>query len=195
MDQIQSVYDALQLKACNVSQNFKKRDIPGSLKYKAVAIKENWQTDADVAVYVDPVQGSDDNPGTSSQPVKSIEAAVRVYRYKKTSKSDQGLISLAPGTYYLTETISLTAEDSNLVICGDGHENTFISGGKNYTFDWKTYVKKMQPLEKDISIINGAVDNVGSTTIQAKYIGKMENVSDCQTACLRDPIMLCIHMA
>ena len=178
----------MQLKACNVSQNFKKkRDIPAALKYKAAAIKENWQTNADVTVYVDPVQGSDNNPGTSNlKPVKSIEAAVRVYRYKKTSKSDQGLISLAPGTYYLTETISLTAEDSNLVICGDGHEDTFISGGKNYTFDWKTYVKKMQPLEKDISVISSAVDKVGSTNIQAKYIGKMKKVSDCQTACLKD---------
>ena len=178
------MYDALQLKACNVSLNLKKEDIPGSLKYKAAAIKENWQTDADVVVYVDPAKGSDDNPGTSSQPVKTIEAAIRVYRYKKTSKSDQGLISLAPGTYYLTETIFLTAEDSNLVICGDGYENTFISGGKSYTFDWKSYVTKMGSLEKDISIISGAVNTVDS---QTKFIGKMANVRDCQAACERDP--------
>ena len=174
------------MKACNVSQNFKKKDNSILLKYKAAAIKENWQTDADVVVYVDPVQGSDDNPGTSSQPVKSIEAAVRVYRYKKTSKSDQGLISLAPGTYYLTETISLTAEDSNLVICGDGHENTFISGGRNYSFDWKNYMNEMGPLEKDISIVSSTVEMAGSSSTQAKYIGKMENIRDCQTACEKD---------
>ena len=185
-DQTQSVYDALQLKACNVSQDLKKKDASGSLKYKAAAIKENWLTDADVMVFVDSVQGSDGNPGTSSQPMETIEAAIRAYRCQKTSESYQGLIYLAPGTYYLNKTISLTAEDSNLVILGDGHENTFISGGKKYTFKWKTYVKRMDPFEKDISIVSGTVNKAGSSSIQAKFIGKMINVSDCQAACERD---------
>ena len=135
---------------------------------------------------MDPVQGNDDNPGTPSQPVKTINAAVRIYRFKKKSISDQGLISLAPGTYYLSETISLTSDDSNLVICGDGYESTFISGGKNYTFNWNTYKKEMGPIENNLSIVSGTVDVAGSSSIQIKYQGKMMNVSDCQTACERD---------
>ena len=187
-DQIQTAFDALQLGvACNVSQNLVKKYVPDSLKYKAATIKDNWETGTDVSVYVDPEEGNDDNPGTSSQPVKTIEAAVRVFRHKKRSKSDQGLISLRPGTYFLTKTINLTAEDSNLVICGDGHENTFVSGGKQYTFDWKTYVKKMGPLERDINAISDTVYIAGSSNTQAKFIGKMMNTSDCQTACEQDP--------
>ena len=185
-DQVQAVHDALQLGACNVSSKVTKKYTASSLRYKAAAIKENWKTDADISINVDPVEGNDDNPGTSSQPVKTIEAAVRVFRYKKRSKTDQGLISLRSGTYFLTKPINLTAEDSNLVICGDGHENTFVSGGKQYTFDWKTYVKKMGPLEKGINTISDTVYIAGSSNTQAKFIGKMINAIDCQAACEKD---------
>ena len=180
------MYDALELQECNISQSFKKERVSESLKYKAAAIKENWLTDADIVVVVDPVYGNDNNLGTAEQPVQTIEAALRLYRYNKKSKSDQGSIYLVPGTYYPTDTINVTAEDSNLVICGDGHENTFISGGKNYTFDWKPYINKMAPLEKDVSIVSGIVDTDESGSIQAKYTGQMANVGDCQAACERD---------
>ena len=132
------------------------------------------------------MEGNDANPGTTSQPVKTIAAAVRMFRFKKKSITDQGLISLRAGTYYLDETINLTAEDSNLVICGDGHENTFVSGGKNYTLDWKTYMKKMDELEKDTDLMNGALVKVGVSNSQARFAGKMNNVQDCQTACEKD---------
>lgn len=84
-----AVYDALQLKDCNTSLDSGKkyRPTPRSCKYKAAAIKDSWLNDPDISVYVDPVEGSDDNPGTNSQPVKTIVEAVRIYRYKKTSHS------------------------------------------------------------------------------------------------------------
>ena len=132
------------------------------------------------------MEGSDDNPGTTSQPVRTIAAAVRIFRFRKKSITDQGLISLRAGTYYLDETINLTAEDSNLVIFGDGHENIFVSGGKNYTFDWKAYIKKMGALEKDTDLMNGVLDRAETSNSQARFAGKMINVQDCQIACEKD---------
>ena len=156
--------------------------------YKAATIKENWQSEADIVINVDSLEGSDDNPGTTDQPVQTIEEALRMYRYNKKSKSYQGLISLAPGTYYLTNTINLTSEDSNLVICGDGRQNTFVSGGKEYTFEWKPYLKKMGPLHRDVSIVSSSsVDRAGSSGTKAsKYVGKMTDVGHCQAACEKE---------
>ena len=180
------MYDALQMKACNVSLGSEKKYSLDPLKYKAAAINVNWLNDSDIVVYVDPVKGNDNNPGTSSQPVKTIAAAVKVYRYKKTLKSEQGLISLKAGTYFLTETINLTAEDSNLVILGDRYDNTFVSGGKQYTFNWKTYIKQMGPLIVDTDLINNLLGEPGTSTSQAKFVGKTSDASDCQMKCKRD---------
>ena len=180
------MYNALQLKACGISLASGRTYTPEPCKYQAAAIKENWLNDPDISVYVDPVKGDDDNPGTSDKPVKTIEEAVRIYRYKKTSKSDQGLISLAAGTYFLTDTINLTTEDSNLVILGESSDNTFISGGKQYKFDWKTFLREMRPLEMDTDLMNAALDNTEGNTGKAKQFGKVANVSDCQAACKKD---------
>ena len=180
------MYDALQLKACGISLASGRTYTPEPCKYQAAAIKENWLNDPDISVYVDPVKGDDDNPGTSDKPVKTIEEAVRIYRYKKTSKSDQGLISLAVGTYFLTDTINLTTEDSNLVILGESSDNTFISGGKQYKFDWKTFLREMRPLEMDTDLMNAALDNTEGNTGKAKQFGKVANASDCQAACKKD---------
>ena len=156
------MYDALQLEACNISLGSGKVYSPGPFKHKAAAIKENWLSDADISIYVDPVDGNDKNPGTSNQPVKTIEEAVRLYRYKKTMKSEQGVIYLKAGTYFLTDTINITAEDSNLAFVGEGTDNTFISGGREYTFNWKTYAKEMLPQETDVNLVNIMVADLSS---------------------------------
>ena len=69
-----AVYDSLQQKDCNTSLESRKRcrPTPGPCKYKAVAIKDNRLNDPDISVFVDPVEGSDDNSGTNSQPVNTI---------------------------------------------------------------------------------------------------------------------------
>ena len=176
---------------CNVSREVykRKKSAPGRQEYKATATKKKWLTDADIMISVDAAEGNDENPGTYDQPLESIEAALRLYRYKKKSKSDTGLISLGAATYYLTRTINLTSEDSNLVICGDGREDTFVSGGREYTFDWKPYIYKMGPIQSDVSILSSTVsiDTAGSgSTATVKYVGKMTSVGGCQSACEKD---------
>ena len=151
------------------------------MKYRVMATKENWLVDPDISVYVDPVKGHDNNSGTSGQPVKTIEAAVRVYRYKKMSKSEQGAIYLKPGTYFLSNTIKLTAEDSNLAIIGDTHENTIISGGRKYTFSWKTHVREIRS-QVDTTVVETGNGNNG----KSKYYGKVISADECQRACDKD---------
>lgn len=99
--------------------------------------------------------------------MKTIEEAIRIYRHKKTSKTKQGLITLKAGTHFLTNTINLTSEDSNLVILGDSSDNKFISGGKKYTFNWKTYVNKTTPKEIDVNLITHSTER---SSVQNKTI-------------------------
>ena len=148
----------------------------------------SWTDDNNgVSVYVDPESGSDDNDqGTANQPVKTIEAAVQLIRLKRTSTKIKGVIFLKPGYYFLDKPVSLTADDSNLTIVGHGPENTFVSGAKNYSFNWNTYKKGMTPLSVDFSAINNTVTVPGSSDSKAKYISKVANVSDCQAACEKD---------
>ena len=158
------------------------------LKHKPAAAKKNWLTEADIVVYVDPEEGDDNNPGTTSQPVKTIAAALRIFRYKKTSKEDQGLISLRAGTHYLSETINITAEDSNLVILGDGHENTFVSGGRNYTLGWKQYRKYMETLQVNIDLMDNVLSDsdIGKSNDIAKFVGMMTSAEECMKKCELD---------
>lgn len=181
----QLVYDALQLHLCNVSPDSGKKYAPAPLKYDSCTGDDNNE----VTVYVDPESGSDDNDkGTASQPVKTIEAAVRLMRTKRASTETNGIIYLKPGYYFPHKPVSLTTEDSNLAIVGEnGPENTFVSGAKNYSFNWKTYRKGMSPLSVDVSAINHITTIPGSDCSQAKYVGRVTNVSECQTACEKDP--------
>ena len=57
--------------------------------------------DPSVEIYVDPKLGSDENPGTSSQPVKSINIAVQLMRLKRARLGGDvsGIIYLKPGRY------------------------------------------------------------------------------------------------
>ena len=185
-DNNQLVYDALQLQTCNVSPDSGQKYAPGPLKYSPV---HSWTDDNNgVSVYVDPESGSDDNSqGTANQPVKTIEAAIQLMQTKRASTKIKGTIYLKPGYYFPRKPVSLTADDSNLAIIGYGPENTFISGAKNYSFNWSTYTKGMAPLVVDFSVINNTVDVPGSSNSKAKFINKVANVSDCQTACEKDP--------
>jgi hypothetical protein len=178
----------LQLQLCNVSPDSGKKYTPAPLKYDYI---HSWTDDNTngVTVYVDPESGSDDNDqGTASQPVKTIEAAVKLMRTKRPSTKIKGTIYLKSGYYFPRKPVSLTADDSNMAIVGQyGQQNTFISGAKSYSFNWKTYKKGMVPLSVDFSTISEIVTVPGNNYSKAKYIAKVANVSDCQAACEKDP--------
>ena len=142
-------------------------------------------TEATVLVYVDAENGNDENAGTLNSPVKTIGRALLQMRAMRTS-SEKEIIYLRPGYYFPNEPISLTADDSNLSIIGSGQENTFISGAKNYSFDWHIYMKEMAPMAVDVSIVNSSISTPGESNNQAKFYAKSANASDCQAACEKD---------
>ena len=137
-------------------------------------------------MYVDPEKGNDNNPGTVDKPVQTIHRAVDLYRSQKMKLSDQGMITLAAGEYFLTDTIDLGHDDSNLVFQGDIQKPTIISGGKQYSFQWNTFVDKMETQMIGINAIDGAVSNPGDSTSMAKYTGKTNTSEACQKRCLQD---------
>ena len=179
----QAVYDALQLSSCNVSMNSGKRYVHSPLRYNTMP------DDDSIVVYADPNTGDDENPGTSSQPVKTINTAIQLMRLKRAMAdgNEKGIIYLNPGYYHPTKSINLTTEDSNLAIVGSGVDSTIISGAKNYTFNWKKYAYERATYVKDISIVNDTISKPGKNTSRARFVSKMFNTSACQKACDKDP--------
>ena len=68
-----------------------------------------------VAVYVDAGKGSDANPGTITEPLKTIAAAVALTRRRGTAGAAK-TVYLRAGTYHLAATVVLTGADSGLTV-------------------------------------------------------------------------------
>ena len=173
-----SAYEALQLGACNAN-------IAGSKRYEPRPFSQSVPLRADaLTIYVDAVKGSDSNPGTLAQPVKTVMQGVRLSRMR--DYNIEGLIYLRAGTYYLTESIRLGPEDSNLVVSGYPNEKVIISGGKEYSFDWKEVVNEMGPIMPGVNAIYGTVSVAGTSNGQAWFYGKLDNATDCQGVCVKN---------
>ena len=95
--QVHYGYDALQLAACNIPPVPKSNNKP--VLSENDALKNNK---ADITVYVDSSNGDDNNP---DKPVKTVHHTVDLYRGQKTKLTDKGIIILAAGDYYLTNTV------------------------------------------------------------------------------------------
>ena len=131
----QAVYDALQLHNCSVDLNSGKVYTFQGYHYHST------YNERDIEIFVDVENGDDDNTGDISHPLKTIEAAIRLNRAKKSDSpfTIYSTIYLREGTYYLTETVKLTEIDSGLTLTGYRNERAIISGGKLYKFNWKPY--------------------------------------------------------
>ena len=131
---LQAVYDALQLQNCNINLS--------SGKYKPRPFLYQSYKEG-VEIYVDAVNGNDENSGDISHPLQSIVKAIEVFRSQVVRSPTT--IYLRKGTYYLEETVRLSAADSGLTIAGYEDEAPVISGGKLYKFSWKPYISKLYP--------------------------------------------------
>ena len=130
----QAVYDALQLQNCNVSLS--------SGKYKPRPFLYQSYKEG-VEIFVDAVNGNDENSGDISHPLQSIVKAIEVFRSQVVRSPTT--IYLRKGIYYLEQTVRLSAADSGLTIAGYEDEAPVISGGKLYKFSWKPYTSKLYP--------------------------------------------------
>ena len=178
--EFKSAYDALELEACNVSLSSGKQYEPRPFLYQPTL-----QADA-IEIYVDVSRGDDNNTGTIDKPLKTLAEAVKLSRFKAV-EDQQKVIYMRSGVYYLTETIDLGVEDSNLMITGYKDEQVTISGGKLYNFSgiWKEIVSEMGPYEFGINAVYDTV-NASESSYQVKYYGNTYFYWECEKACKRD---------
>ena len=180
-----SVYDALQLGDCS-TRKASRSPIRPVANHELRSFSHGVSLHADaLTIYVDAVKGSDSNPGTLTQPVKTVMQGVRLSRLQRVA-GQQGVIYLRAGTYYLTESIRLGPEDSNLVVSGYPNEKVTISGGKEYKFSWNQVVNEMGPLMSGVNAINDTVSIGGQSNGQVWFYGKVPNATDCQMACTKN---------
>ena len=131
----QAVHDALQLHDCDISLS--------SGKYEQRPFRyQSYKEDAG-KIYVDVVNGNDENSGDITHPLQSIAKAIELFRSQVVRFPTT--IYLRKGTYYLEQAITLSAADSGLTIAGYEDEAPVISGGRLYKFSWEPYSSELYP--------------------------------------------------
>ena len=175
-----SVYDALQLRKCNISIKSGR-----TFDYTPSSPRPPIPTKGDsLQVYADSANGDDSNPGTLSQPVRTVQRAVELTRGVPTGTAKW--IYLRAGTFYLPDTIRLGQEDSFLTLSSYQGEEATISGGKEYVFTWKQYRKEMGPLLFDVSVVEELGLSAGESDERAMFFGKVDSAEECRDACAKD---------
>jgi len=119
--------------------------------------------DEGIIVYVAP-NGDDENPGTLAEPVKTLEAARDLVRELKAESTEALPVTvyLRAGTYVLSETFALTAEDGGtedapVTYRAYQNEKVVISGSSPYSLgDFEPITGEM----KDLLTTQAAKDNV-----------------------------------
>ena len=175
----QSVYDALQLQNCNISIKSGQ-----TFAYKPSSFGPSIPTrDGSVLVYADSANGDDSNPGTLVEPVRTLQRAVELTRGVPTGTSKW--IYLRAGTFYLADTIRLGSEDSFLTLASYRGEEAVISGGKEYSFEWKQFRREMGPLLFGVSVMGKMGLSPGESNKQAMFFGEVGNAEECKQACAK----------
>jgi hypothetical protein len=129
---LKDVFDALQLQtACNMSFDAALR--PNRTKAKAISQAPN---DCKLEVFADTLAGSDSNPGTIAEPVKSVHKAITLTR-EFQAQGGRKCIWLRNGTFFLKATLRLTEQDSMLRLGSYKNERAFISGGVLLNSTWQ----------------------------------------------------------
>lgn len=113
-----------------------------------------------VSIHVSPT-GNDGANGTATQPVATLQRAQQLLR--ACSASDNVEIVLADGTYYLDNTLELTAADSkaSVTLRAANEGMAVLSGGRRLQLDWSEWKDGiyMADVNEDIDIdqlyING----------------------------------------
>ena len=93
-----------------------------------------------------------------------------------------GSIVLMSGDYFLTDTVTLTPQDSGLKIVGSGRESVRVSGGREYKFEWNEYKTVMAAVEVDSNVV-GDIDKSGLNEGGVKIHGATPTAHECRSFC------------
>ena len=170
----QEIADALQYGSCPSSNKAK---LSSTHKNKVTKVKSHSSS-----IFVSPTQGNDDNNGTAITPLRTIEAALQLYRQRN---SNGGSIILMNGDYYLTETVKLYPQDSHLKITGNDRKSVRIIGGKEYKFLWSDYKTVMTAMEIESNVV-GDVGEMGLSGYGVKIHGATPTPHECRSFCKAD---------
>eukprot|EP01084_Bolivina_argentea_P098106 176351_1 len=176
-----SLFDALQLQACNMTR-------PQLTQRKI----NNYSTTYDIIdnciFYVDPINGSDNNNGTTpSIAFSTIEKGISASRLARKSSNTKCILNLMSGTFYQKNTISLNSHDSYLTIQNYNSSKVTISGGVPINFDKNSDWKLVQFNPVEWQNFTG-MDNVAGRNTFAQsndfviYMGKFSNYETCLSA-------------
>ncbi len=101
-----------------------------------------FYSSAQVSLFV-AVNGNDNNPGTLSNPLKTLQAALDKV---STAKENSVSILLRAGTHYPAKSIMITPallNNHQLEICAYQNESVIISGAIKITPQWQPYKEKI----------------------------------------------------
>ena len=113
------------------------------------------------ALFVDATQGCDSNGGTLAKPFRTIARALNASRQTAHGIADAPIIQLRAGTFYLPDTLVLTAADSGLTIAAYQGEEAVLSGGVHLTdLKWTKSATNhkiwVSPVKEDLSGSGGS---------------------------------------
>lgn len=175
----QSVFDALQLGAvCNATptQDARPRMSEATLR----AYEGHDAVKAGSAFFADPVHGSDSNPGTEAKPFKTVGAALKAAR----AAPKPAAITLRAGTFFLAETLQLTAADSGISFAAYKGETPVISGGADLAVAWKPYNVSTNVTWEVVQNENAVYAAPEGPNVH--WAGKQPSAAACEAACKTD---------
>lgn len=170
-----SLFDALQLHVCNLTR-------PSTQDAWSPA-SFDLPSDTQTVIYADAQGGLDSNDGNSpSTAVQSLEHAIALSR--DSSVARPVAVVLSEGTYFLSGTIELTAEDSDLIIQNAPGERASISGGVALEdLEWAPYgegFEGWQTFESHNAVYGKADAKKNNSATQ--YLGDFSSAEDCGAA-------------
>eukprot|EP01084_Bolivina_argentea_P267281 453658_1 len=178
--QLQEIADALngspEAHNCNVT--------PSDLEHfndlnniKTAPIWDDSQSAAidNHVIYVDYINGHDNNDGTESYPLKLLETAIKKAREIFGPNRNKNII-LRKGKHYLPNTIYLNSYDNNTIITNYNNEFADLSGAIPIKCQWKLYkqgengknIYSCQVNDKNITEITGLRVN-GKRGVRSRY--------------------------
>ena len=89
-------------------------------------------------IYVS-LNGSDNNSGTIKQPVATVNKALELVNGIRKSDKETVTINILEEEYHLPAPILITPKHNNIVIKGEGANNTILKGSKKIETNWKSY--------------------------------------------------------
>jgi hypothetical protein len=144
------------------------------------------QLRSDVLIYVDAEDGSDANNGTITSPLQTLPAALAASRQARIKgASAPGIVLRDTGTFYLNETLVLTAADSQLSFTAYAGEQPVVSGGIPYHgLVWSAHNltnSSWGPVLQDENAVYGLCGDPG-----VPNKGAMPDWQSCQASCQGD---------